>query len=103
MESAFCLNMTSCDSTMSVMSVVLRLPIEPQDIDTMGSSFMNPQFLASKCRSLFRAIFFLQRLKNSQQTVTMLHHGKCRNMTYKSMNSLQTCTYRFATSKLNTK
>ena len=103
MESAFCLNMTSCDSTMSVMSVVFFLPIEPHDIDTMGSSLMNPQLRASKCRSLFRAISFLQRLKSSQQTVTMLHHGKLRKMTCKSMNSLQTCTYRLPTSKLNTK
>ena len=30
---------------------------------------MKPQFLASKCRSLFKAIFFRQRLNSSQQTV----------------------------------
>ena len=47
-ESAFWRNMTSCESAMSVMSVVFFLPILPHAIETMGSSLMNPQFLASK-------------------------------------------------------
>ena len=74
MESAFWRNMTSCDSTMSVIKVVFLFPMLPQDIDTMGSSFINPKFLASKCRRRLSAIFLRQRLKSSQQTVTMLHH-----------------------------
>ena len=91
-SNAFCLNITSCDSTMSVMSVVFFLPILPHAILTIGSSFMKPQFLASKCRNLFCAMLFRQWSNSSQQTNAMHHHGKCRKMTCKSMNSLQTCT-----------
>ena len=91
MSYAFCLNITSCERVISVISVVFFLPIEPHEIDTMGTSLINPQFLASKCLNLFKAIDFLQRLKISHTIVAMLHHGKCQNMTCKSINSLHTC------------
>ena len=80
-ERAFCRNITSCESTMSVMSVVFFFPIEPQDILTMGSSLINPQLHASKCRRRLSAIFLRQRLNSSHVTVMMLHHGKWRKMT----------------------
>ena len=38
---------SACDSAISVMIVVFFFPIEPQVIETIGSSLINPQFRAS--------------------------------------------------------
>ena len=45
------------------MSVVFFFPILPHEIDTIVTSLINPQFLASKRLNLFNAIDFLHRLK----------------------------------------
>ena len=60
MSNAFCLNITSCDKAISVIIVVLRFPILPQVIETIGRAFINPQFFASHLRSLLSANFLRQ-------------------------------------------
>ena len=75
-DSAFCRNITSCESVISVIIVVLRFPILPQVILTTGSSLMNPQFFASLCRRRLTAIRLRQRWNRGYTAISSAHHGK---------------------------
>ena len=58
-SNAFCLNMTSCDSTMSVMSVVFLRPIEPQDIVRANRMMYAESLLALALGLAVRLLFVL--------------------------------------------
>jgi hypothetical protein len=67
--------MTSWDNAISVIIVVFFFPIEPQVMDTMGSSLMNPQFRASMCQSLARATVLRKFRNKAQGIMSRIHPG----------------------------
>lgn len=82
---------------MSVIHVVFFLPILPQAIDTMGSSLISPQFLASICLKPFLALL-TRHLQNIHTANATSSNGAFVRITCKSTANLQTYIYKCTTS-----
>ena len=85
---AFCLNITSWDRAISVISVVFFLPILPQVIDTMGRELIKPLFLISKWLRIPAAIVLLKFSNITQRNGKNIYRGTVVTATSRSRISL---------------